>query len=247
MTEIITEGDARSMRHALRPIPGPRDRTRVIVLAADAAACRAAFASAFSRAVLAPAFSVLLLVALVCALGLAAGAARAEPPLGPDDVEGPFSWGAATRVTHLSHLYFADQPDLAGFEAAKQAGVTTVIDLRGPGELDWDERAAVESLGLTYYSVPVVGERFEPDAFERIESLVEAHHDEPILIHCSTSNRVGGWLATHLVSRHGLTRDEAVEVGRRAGITKDVIVERVDVYLSRDGAPAPSASGPGAS
>ena len=218
-----------------------RGRPRVIALAADPSHIHVRFASAFARRVLEPGFWLLV---LACAVGLVASRAAAEAPFGPDDVEGPFAWGAATRVTRLSHLYFADQPDLAGFEAAKQAGVTTVIDLRGPDELDWDERAAVESLGLTYHSVPVVGERFERDAFERIEALVAAHHDEPILIHCSTSNRVGGWLATHLVSRHGLSRDEAIEVGRRAGITSDVIVERVDAYLSREGTPASTTPDP---
>lgn len=157
--------------------------------------------------------------------------ALAEPAFTPDDVSEPMAWGTATRVTQLSRLYFADQPDLAGFELARQAGVTTVIDLRAPSEREWEARAAVESLGLTYYNVPVVGEQFDPAAFERIEALVEQHHDETILIHCSSSNRVGGWLAVHLVTRHGLSREEALAVARRAGITKEVIVERVEAYL----------------
>lgn len=174
-----------------------------------------------------------VLVAVATALLFASPALAAGKSITPDDVEGPIVWGEATRVTHLRHLYFADQPDPTGFEAAKQAGVTTVIDLRAPEERDWDEEAVVEGLGLTYFNVPVVGDAFKREAFDEIERLVKAHHDEVILLHCSSSNRVGGWLAVHLVEQHGLGEDEAIAVGRRAGITKEVIVERVRTYLAQ--------------
>ncbi len=158
--------------------------------------------------------------------------AAGEEAITPDDVEGPMTWGAATRVTRLHHLYFADQPDAAGFEAAKAAGVVAVIDLRAPGERDWDERAVVEGLGLAYENVPVTGDAFDPEAFARIEALVAERHPDKILVHCSTSNRVGGWLATHLVTQHGLAVDDAIAVGRRAGITNDVIEQRARDYLA---------------
>jgi protein tyrosine phosphatase (PTP) superfamily phosphohydrolase (DUF442 family) len=187
------------------------------------------------------ALAVLALASACWMLGLLVAArAGAEPPITPDDVKGPMTWGAATRVTHLRHLYFADQPDAAGFEAAKQAGVLTVIDLRAPGERDWDERALVEGLGLAYYNVPVEGGAFDRAAFERIEALVAQAGPEPILLHCSSSNRVGGWLATHLVTRHGLSEEEALAVGRRAGITKEPIERSVEAYLEKLPEPPPS-------
>jgi len=191
---------------------------------------------------------VLTLAAVVVAsfawLLLVAPEAAAQAAIAPDDVEGPFAWGAATRVTHLRHLYLADQPDRAGFERARQAGVTTVIDLRAPGERDWDEQPVVEALGLAYYDVPVTGPDFDANAFERIEALVAARPDEPILIHCSTSNRVGGWLATHLVTRHGLSEADALAVGRRAGITRQEIVDRVVRYLEARANTAPAGRSP---
>jgi len=168
---------------------------------------------------------------LAALLVLAASAGSADDGITPADVSDPIAWGAATRVTQLRFLYFADQPDAAGFEAARLAGVETVIDLRAPNERDWDERAAVEALGLRYFNVPITGEALDADAIERIEALVEAHRPEPILIHCSSSNRAGAWLATHLVTRHGISEADAIAVGRRAGITKDVIEARVHTYL----------------
>ena len=172
-----------------------------------------------------------VLLAAVC--GLVAAHALAKGALSPDAVEGPIVWGEATRVTHLSHLYFADQPDVAGFEAAKKAGVTTVIDLRAPAERDWDERAVVEGMGLTYYNAPVTGDAFDPAVFRQIEAWVAEHPDDEILIHCSSSNRVGAWLAVHLVEKHGLAEEEAIEIGRRAGITQEAMELKVRAYLAQ--------------
>jgi len=161
----------------------------------------------------------------------AVGVALAGEPISADEVEGPIAWGAAQKVTHLRHLWFADQPDAAGFEAARKAGVRVVVNLRPPSEMDWDEKAEVEKLGMSYYNVPVAGPRFEKSAFERIEQLVDQHEEQQILIHCSSSNRVGGWLATHLVREHGMSIEDALVVGRRAGITKEDVAERARAYL----------------
>jgi protein tyrosine phosphatase (PTP) superfamily phosphohydrolase (DUF442 family) len=166
---------------------------------------------------------------------LTAGVAAAEDEISPGDVKGPTTWGSVANVTHLRHLWFAGQPDRAGFEAAKAAGVELVINLRDPSELSWDERAAVEELEMAYYNVPVTGSAFDPVAFTRIEEILVENQGKPTLIHCASSNRVGGWLATHLVQKHGLSEEQAIAVGRQAGITKPAIEDRVRVYLSTSG------------
>ncbi|MBW2271417.1 MAG: hypothetical protein JRH16_22925 [Deltaproteobacteria bacterium] len=158
-------------------------------------------------------------------------AIAANRAVSPDDVKGPFSWGEASRVTQLGDLFFADQPDRAGFEQAREAGVEVVINLRAPGELDWDEPAAAKELGLTYYNVPITGPRFDPEAIARIDALVSEHEGSKVLVHCGSSNRVGGWLATHLITQ-GMSTEDAIVVGRRAGITKQGIVDRVETWVS---------------
>jgi uncharacterized protein (TIGR01244 family) len=159
-----------------------------------------------------------------------AAALAADDSVSPEDVNGPFSWGTATRVTQLEDLFFADQPDRAGFEQAREAGVEVVINLRDPAELDWDEPAAAKELGLTYYNVPITGPRFDPAAIARIDALVDEHEGSKILVHCGSSNRVGGWLATRLITQ-GMSTEDAVAVGRKAGITKQGIVDRVDTWV----------------
>ena len=183
-----------------------------------------------SRLRIAPRFRVWLIASALLFVGTAAAG---ETSVSADDVQGPFAWGGVSNVTHLRHLWFAGQPDQAGLEKAKPEGVAVVINLRDPSEHAWDERSSVEALGMTYFNIPVRGgQPFDPEVFGKIEALVKEHHDEQILIHCASSNRVGGWLATHLVDTHGMTIDDALAVGRRAGITKQPVERAVRAYVS---------------
>jgi protein tyrosine phosphatase (PTP) superfamily phosphohydrolase (DUF442 family) len=172
------------------------------------------------------------LAALHLTLALLLAGTAAADATAPEDVQGPLAWGGVSNVTHLGKLWFAGQPDRAGLEAARAAGVEVVINLRAPSELDWDEKSAVEELGMSYHNVPVTGPRFDPVAFARIDELVEEHTGREILFHCSSSNRAGGWLATHLVKKSGMSVNEALAVGRRAGITKEGIVARVRALVA---------------
>lgn len=153
-------------------------------------------------------------------------------PIAPSEVEGPFTWGGTSNVTHVRHLWFSGQPDQAALERAKAEGIGVVINLRDPSEFDWDEKSAVESLGMTYYNVPIRREEpFDPAAFAKIEALVERYDEQRVLVHCSSSDRAGGWFATHLAGAHGMSVGDALAVGRRTGITKDTIVENVRAYV----------------
>jgi protein tyrosine phosphatase (PTP) superfamily phosphohydrolase (DUF442 family) len=151
----------------------------------------------------------------------------------PDEVEGPYTWGGVSNVTHVRDLWFSGQPDTESLRLAKENGVEVVINLRDPGESDWDERGAVEGLGMTYHSVPVQKTGpFTRESFSRIAEILEAHEGAGILVHCSSANRAGGWFATYLVEEHGMTVDDALAVGRRTGITKEGITKRVRAYLA---------------
>lgn len=163
---------------------------------------------------------------------LLASVSLAETPLTPDSIQGPVVWGATRNVTHYGNLWFSGQPDQAGLEAAKLAGVSVVVNLRHPSELDWDERSAAESLGLSYYSLPVVGtEPLSQETFAAIDALVAQHQSEQVLVHCSSSNRVGAWFTAHLVTHRAMSFEHALQVGRKTGLTKEPLVEKVRAYL----------------
>lgn len=193
--------------------------------------------------------SARLLVALTFILSSTSGYAEGEPVSGDGlhqqnkgqgkvtvtdaDFSDPQIWGAAENVVKVKHLYFSAQPDAAGINAAKDAGVEVVINLRSPEELDWDEAGAVAQAGLTYYQVPISdeGPAFDEKSMQRISALVKKHHSQPLWLHCSSGNRASAWLAVHLVQDHRMDIDESIELARKAGLTNAELEARVRTYV----------------
>jgi len=154
------------------------------------------------------------------------------------DISAAQTWGKAENVVQVKHLYFSAQPDAAGIKAAKDAGVEVVINLRNSEEMDWDEAAAVEQAGLTYYQVPISGDGpgFDQSSMQRISALVKKHHPQPLWLHCSSGNRASAWLAVHLVQDHHMGVDQSIALAQKAGLTSAELEKRVRTYV----APSPS-------
>lgn len=114
------------------------------------------------------------------------------------------------------------QPTAAHLDEARAAGFRTVINLRPadePGQLA-DPRAEVEARGMTYVHLPVAGAAGV--TLENARTLAAALAKDgatPAIVHCASSNRVGALFA--LKARHldGKGEEEAVEIGKRAGLT----------------------------
>lgn len=112
------------------------------------------------------------------------------------------------------------QPDRNVLQAARDAGVVAVIDLRGVDEdRGIDERDVAESLGLAYHALPVAG----PDdvTYENAAVLDEllATIDGPVLLHCISGNRVGALFALRAREK-GASPESALAIGRDAGLTR---------------------------
>jgi uncharacterized protein (TIGR01244 family) len=119
--------------------------------------------------------------------------AAGETPAGISLEEPTYRFGGL-EVERSGNLYLAGQPDRAALEAARDAGVVGVVNLRRPVEMTWDEAGAVEALGLAYYHVPVGGSGDRSDAFAEVDRIV-AGLDGPVLVHCASGGRVQHWLA----------------------------------------------------
>lgn len=112
------------------------------------------------------------------------------------------------------------QPDEAALKAFSQNGYTAVIDLRGAAESrGLDEQAVVEKLGMSYVALPV--SKAADMSFEKALELDEIirSFDGPVLVHCGSGNRVGALLALR-ASEQGASDEEALELGRSAGLTR---------------------------
>lgn len=127
-----------------------------------------------------------------------------------------------TGIPYLSQLdddtWTAGQPSPEQLEAAKAAGLQSIINLCPTGECGWDEHAQVEALGLPYVQIPVAAATdLSPDNAKQLAQAL-SELPKPTLVHCASSNRVGALFAlkAHLVDE--AAPSEALDYGRKAGL-----------------------------
>ncbi|MES3629815.1 MAG: protein tyrosine phosphatase family protein [Longimonas sp.] len=124
-------------------------------------------------------------------------------------------------IMPFDDIVIGGQPTEAHLRAANDLGFQTVVNLRPDEEFDeFDQQALVEELGMTYVHIPVAGEEdVTHENAEALSRILEDTGNRPILMHCSSGNRVGSLFA----ARAHLLLDEdpehALEIGRRAGLT----------------------------
>lgn len=113
------------------------------------------------------------------------------------------------------------QPIPEQLEEIKQAGYRTIVNLRPAQEMgDWDEAKSVASLGMTYVSIPVAGGAgLTDEAVERLHEIVDDQNNYPLVVHCASGNRVGALFALVAARKQGKPTQEAIEIGRQAGLT----------------------------
>jgi uncharacterized protein (TIGR01244 family) len=155
--------------------------------------------------------AVLSLAGGACAQGVATSAA-----------EIPAEWAELVRNPRVPRdgVLSGGQPSPEQLEAASKAGFETVINIRVPGEPGTDtEQELVESLGMTYVSLPVRGTAgmTEENARALAKALDEAEH--PVLLHCGSGNRIGGLFALMAYHLDDKTVEEALAFGKEAGLT----------------------------
>lgn len=113
----------------------------------------------------------------------------------------------------------------AAFQALAAAGVRTVIDLRteaetAPGAADETAALAVAA-GLDYRRLPVAGEADLDLASARaLDLLLDDWARYPVALACASGNRAGALLALRAFWLDRADPAAALELGRRAGLTK---------------------------
>jgi uncharacterized protein (TIGR01244 family) len=133
------------------------------------------------------------------------------------------------RREPLAGVTTAGQPGAEALAALSKAGYQAVIDLRGPSEQrGFDERTAVEALGMRYVNLPVEGAAgVTYDNAAALDRLL-AELPAPVLVHCSTGNRAGALLALR-AKQNGAADSAALALGVEAGLTglKPTVEERL--------------------
>jgi uncharacterized protein (TIGR01244 family) len=122
----------------------------------------------------------------------------------------------------LEDIATAGQPEAEHLQRLAAAGYRTVIDLREPGEdRGLDEPDTVRRAGMEYVNVPVGHIFVAHDTFDRFRKLMADPRRRPVLVHCTSANRVGALLIAYLVLDEAMSTEEASQTAYRVGLRSE--------------------------
>ena len=152
-----------------------------------------------------------LLLVLILALGSALSAAADKGVL----AELP------RRIELNERQHVSGQPSAEAIAKLPSAGISVVIDLRPDSETPaLDKKSAVQSAGLTYHALPIASPAdMTHENVVQFDRLLKETGDKGVLMHCASGNRVGAMLALRARWIEGKSADEALAIGKAAGLT----------------------------
>ncbi|MAR91652.1 MAG: sulfur transferase domain-containing protein [Pseudomonadota bacterium] len=112
-------------------------------------------------------------------------------------------------------------PSEQDLQAAADKGVKTVINLCPTEETPPMEPGLVTQLGMQYFNIPIrSAQDLTREAAGQLAEIMDNCDHHPVLIHCRSANRVGALLALQAYWYEGKSAQEALQLGRNAGMTK---------------------------
>jgi protein tyrosine phosphatase (PTP) superfamily phosphohydrolase (DUF442 family) len=121
-----------------------------------------------------------------------------------------------------SDLLFGGQPTEEALRVLAGQGYHTIVNLRGATEMDWNEQELVESLGMKYVAIPMAYpiEEINDRWVDGFDTVMSAPDSRPMLVHCSSGNRVGGLYGVWLAERKDVEHSRALDLAAAAGMTR---------------------------
>ena len=176
---------------------------------------------------------LLSILAVIGALTLSFAGAACAQEAQVSETELPAAWDELLSNPRMPQegVLSGGQPTDEQLAAASEAGFETVINIRVPGEPGTDtEQELVESLGMTYVSLPVSGASGMNEENARALSAALDEAEQPVLLHCGSGNRIGGLFALMAYYLDDKTIEEALAFGKEAGLTRlePVIREKLE-------------------
>ena len=140
----------------------------------------------------------------------------------------------STRNVHVyEQCYLAGQPSEEDLKLAKESGIKTIINLRKPDELKYDEAAAARELGLTYIHLSFLRvEEMTDDFLDRARTQM-ADAERPVLVHCGSAGRVGALWLIHRALDDGLSTQAAAAEAREVGLRNAEMEARAVEYVQK--------------
>jgi len=117
-------------------------------------------------------------------------------------------------------VFIGGQPTEKALRDLKAQGVTTVVNLRSPQEMQsavkFDEEALVKQLGMRYVYIPMRGTAELPYSPAGLDKFAEAMKtaDGKVLLHCTIAWRASHLWSAYLIRERGVPVDEALANAR---------------------------------
>ena len=130
--------------------------------------------------------------------------------------------GVRNARSPVEGLVSAGQPSQEQIEALAEAGYRNFISLRPMAEdgAGWEEAHATIG-GYDFDRLPISGGAdLTRENVEAFAAMLEAAGDEPTVVYCASSNRVGAMLALKAHWIDGVAPEEALELGLAGGMTR---------------------------
>ncbi|MGE3956557.1 MAG: sulfur transferase domain-containing protein [Vicinamibacterales bacterium] len=123
-------------------------------------------------------------------------------------------------------MFIGGQPTEKALRELKAKGVTTVVNLRMPQEMEqigFDEAALIKQLGMKYVHIPMRGTPENPYGPKQLDQFAEAMNtaDGKVLLHCTVAWRASHMWGAYLIRERKVPVAAAVEQARKINLRDD--------------------------
>jgi uncharacterized protein (TIGR01244 family) len=124
-------------------------------------------------------------------------------------------------------MFIGGQPTERALRELRGKGVTTVVNLRMPQEMErvgFDEAALVKALGMKYVHIPVVGTPENPYGPKQLDAFTAAmaSADGKVLLHCTIAWRASHLWAAYLIRERKMPVEAALSQARSINLMDDM-------------------------
>ena len=110
-------------------------------------------------------------------------------------------------------LCSSGMPTAEQFLSVAENGMNLVINLATPTSQGAtpNENEIVESLGMTYFNIPVDWENPTAENLKEFMNIMDQHKESSILVHCQANYRATGFITLYRILRLGWEREKAFQ------------------------------------
>jgi len=124
-------------------------------------------------------------------------------------------------------MFIAGQPTEKAVRDLRAKGVTTIVNLRMPGEMTrvgFDEAALAMELGIRYVHIPMSGTPENPYGPKELDAFAAAMSsaDGKVLLHCTVAWRASHLWAAYLIRERKVPVTEALTQARQINLMDDM-------------------------